>query len=128
MRMTHADPPPDRRSLAADHLHRARAAREQEDWTAAVQWAALALEVSVAATAARAGIDDRQDHRRRATLARRLHEQGKLPEDLGDLLIRLNTERNHAVHEGKSPDLRGRDWDAVLDSIERAVEAAQADY
>jgi hypothetical protein len=115
---------PKPRSLAADHLGRARAAYAVDDWTAVVLWAALALEAAVATSAARLGMDDRKDHHRRATLARRLHEQGVLPEDLGSLLIRLNTERKHAVHEGRQPDLRGRDWDSVLDSIERAVAAA----
>ena len=64
------------------------------------------------------------DHFRRATLARRLFELGALPEDLGDLMIRLNNERKHGVYEGRSPNLHGRSWEQILGSLEHVVEAA----
>jgi len=111
-------------ALARAHLERARRALEVEDETAAVLWCNLCAEVAVTLIASAQGIDSRKDHFRRAILARRLFEQGALPEDFADLMIRLNNERNHAAHEGLPPDLRGRSWDQVLASLERLLQAA----
>jgi len=124
MAMAADDPAPESGPIASEHLARARAAHEANDPTATAVWAALALESAISITARKLGIDDRKDHYRRSTLARRLYESGHLPEDLSSVLIRLNTERKLAVHEGKKPDLRGRDWEMVLDAVARAVAAA----
>jgi HEPN domain-containing protein len=111
-------------ALARAHLERARTALGEGDETAAVLWCNLCAELAVAHVAAVQGIDTRRDHFRRASLARRMYEVGAVPEDLGDLMIRLNNERKHGVYEGRAPDLRGRTWEQVFDSLERLVEAA----
>jgi HEPN domain-containing protein len=111
-------------ALAEAHLLRARLALEVGDETAAVLWSNLSAEVAVDCIAARNDIDPRKDHFRRASAARRLFEAGILPEDLTDLLIRLNNERKHAVYEAKAPDLRGRTWEQVLDRLAELVEVA----
>ena len=111
--------------LARAHLARARHALEEGDETAAVLWCNLSAEIAIAYTAAAQGVDSRKDHFRRATLAKRLFEMGVLPEDLADLMIRLNNERKHGVYEGRSPDLRGRSWEEVFASLERLVQAAE---
>lgn len=110
--------------LARTHLDRARQALEGGDETAAVLWCNLSAEIAIRHAAAAQGIDSRKDHFRRATLAKRLFEMDVLPEDLADLMIRLNNERKHGVYEGRPPDLRGRSWEEVLDSLERLVQAA----
>jgi HEPN domain-containing protein len=111
-------------SLAGAHLDRARRALEAEDETAAVLWSNLCAEIAVAHVAAARGLDSPPDHFRRATLAKRLFELGALPEDLGDLMIRLNNERKHGVYEGRPPNLQGRSWAQVFQALERVVAAA----
>lgn len=111
-------------ALAEEHLSRARNAVEVGDFTAAVQWANLCAEVAVECIAAKHDIDSRRDHFRRASAARRLHETKVLDKDLAELLIRLNNERKHATYEGLQPDLRGRSWQDVLDSLSALVAAA----
>ncbi|HEU5105663.1 MAG TPA: hypothetical protein VFU11_07455 [Solirubrobacterales bacterium] len=111
-------------ALAKTHLERARQALSFGDETAAVLWCNLCAEVAVTHVADVRGLDARKDHFRRAVLARRLFEQGALPEDFADLMIRLNNERNHAAHEGLSPDLRGRSWEEVFAALERLVDVA----
>ena len=108
----------------AEHLARARHALDLGDETAAVLWCSLCAEAAVDKLAERRGIDTRKNHFRRASLARRLSESGVLDDDLGDLLIRLNNERNHATYEGHQPDLRGRSWDYVLACLDDLVAAA----
>ena len=110
--------------LSRAHLDRARHALEMGDETAAVLWCNLCAEIAIAHVAAGQGIDPRKDHFRRATLAKRLFERGELPEDLADLMIRLNNERKHGVYEGRSPDLRGRSWEEIFDSLERLIQVA----
>lgn len=110
--------------LAEAHLRRARNALREGDETAAVLWGNLCAEVALDQIAAARGIDSRGEHFRRSSVARRLHEIGTLDEDLGDLLIRLNNERKHAIYEGRPPDLRGRSWDSLLDSLTELVAAA----
>ena len=112
--------------LARAHLARAKEALAAGDETAAALWSSLCAEVAVATVAEQRGIDTRKDHFRRASIARRLFELGALPDDLTDLMIRLNNERKHGVYEGRAPDLRGRSWDQVFDSLERLIDAAEA--
>jgi len=78
----------------------------------------------VAHIASAQGIDVRNNHFRRASAAKRLFEMDVLPEDFADLLLRLNNERKHAVYDGRSPDLRGRTWEEVLDQLTVLVELA----
>jgi len=111
-------------NLADAHLARARRALAEGDDAAAIMWSSLCAEVAMDRVAAGNGIDARKDHFRRASVARRLFEMGVLPEDLGDLLIRLNAERKQAVYEGHAPDLRGRTWEQVLDSLAELVDIA----
>lgn len=73
------------------------------------------------------GMDTQQSHFRRASLARRLFEEGALDEDLGSLLVRLNTERKLAVYDGRVPDLHGRSWPDLLQSLDRLVAAVEVD-
>jgi hypothetical protein len=113
--------------LAADHLVRANDAVARDAFLEAVVWANLAAEVGITALAQSRGIDTQQDHFRRASLARRLHEDGVLPEDLGSLLVRLNDARKHAVYDGHEPDLRGRSWPDVLRAIGDIVAVARSE-
>src|SRR6476659_1264126 len=101
-------------ALSESHLERARKALDQEDETAAVLWSNLCAEIAVAYLAAARGLDSPPDHFRRATLAKKLFELGDLPEDLGDLMIRINNERKHGVYEGRLPNLQGRSWEQVF--------------
>lgn len=110
--------------LAKAHLSRARNALELGDQTAAVLWSNLCAEVALEVIATSRGIDSRKEHFRRASIARRLFEMGAIGEDLGDLLIRLNNERKHATYEGLPPDLRGRSWESVFDSLAELVNVA----
>jgi HEPN domain-containing protein len=112
-------------SLARAHLLRARQALTSGDETAAVMWANLCAEIAVRQVAEARGLEVRGDHFRRASLARRLFELGALPEDLADLMIRLNNERKHGVYEGRAPDLRGRSWEEIFTSLERLIAAAE---
>jgi HEPN domain-containing protein len=111
--------------LAGEHLARARDALDRGHTVEAVVWSSTAAEVAVKALAENRGIDTRRDHFRRASLARRIHEEGIIEADLGSLLIRLNNERKHALYEARQPDLRGRDWNEVLDAVGTLVVAAQ---
>ena len=95
-----------------------------EDYTAAIVWANACAEMAVAHVAAVKGVESRPDHFQRANLARRLFELGALPEDLGDLMIRLNNERKHGLYEGREPNLQGRSWEEIFDALERLIEAA----
>lgn len=106
------------------HLSRARDALKEGDETAAVLWSNLCAEVALESIAASHGINSRREHFRRASAARRLFEMGVLDEDLAGLLIRLNNERKHATYEGRAPDLRGRTWKSVLDSLADLVAVA----
>lgn len=116
----------DSAALAGEHLKRAREAFAAGDETAAVLWSNLCAETAVAHVAAASGLESRQDHFQRATMARKLFELGALPEDLGDLMIRLNNERKHGVYEGRAPNLQGRSWEQIFESLERVVHAAVA--
>jgi hypothetical protein len=89
-------------------------------------WMSLAAEVAVSALAAHRGLDTRKNHLRRATVAIRLYELGDLDEDLRALLIRLNEERKAVHYHGRTPDLRGRDWDQVMQQLTGLVAAAQS--
>lgn len=113
--------------LAADHLDRANDAAGRSAFVEAVVWANLAAEVGITALAKGRGIDTQHDHFRRASLARRLHEDGVLPEDLGSLLVRLNDARKLAVYDGREPDLRGRSWPDVLRAIGQIVAVARSE-
>lgn len=99
---------------------------ELGDQAAAVLWSSLCAEVALESIAASRGIDSRQEHFRRASAARRLHEMGVLEEDFANLLIRLNNERKHATYEGIPPDLRGRSWGSVFDSLAELVAVARS--
>lgn len=111
--------------LAAEHLARARVALEREDEVAAVTWSYACAEIAIGQIAAARGLDSRNEHFRRATLARRLYELGGVPEDLADLMIRLNNERKHGMYEGRKPDLRGRTWEEVFAQLEKLVRVAR---
>jgi HEPN domain-containing protein len=110
--------------LAEEHLSRARQALESGDETSAVLWSSMCAEVAITCIGARNGIDVRNDHFQRASAARRLFEMGILPDDLADLLIRLNNERKQATYDAKLPDLRGRTWQQVMDCLAQLVAVA----
>jgi HEPN domain-containing protein len=116
--------------LAEAHFARAREALAKGDETAAVLWSNLCAEVAMECIARQNDMDLRKDHFLRASAARRLFEAGILDEDLTSLLIRLNNERKHAVYEARSPDLKGRTWEQVMEHLGRLVavasQAAQA--
>jgi HEPN domain-containing protein len=114
-------------SLARLHLERAHQALAAGDETAAVLWANLCAELAVAHVATARGLESRPDHFQRASLAKRLFELGALPEDLGDLMIRLNNERKHGLYEGRLPNLQGRTWEEIFASLERLVQTAARD-
>jgi hypothetical protein len=110
--------------LASAHQVRGSQALVAGDSTAAVVWLALAAEAAVDVLADAMGADSRKNHHRRATLARRAFDQGLVDEDLGSLLIRLNTERQRAVHDGTPPDLRGRRLEDVAEAVAALIRAA----
>ena len=126
-RATPAEGPPSGNKAAAAraHLERALVAQDAEDRGACVVWLSASAQAALDAVAAAAGIDTARSAHRRAAVARQLHDDGLLPDDLLPLLVRLNDERKQVLYEGREPNLRDRSWPDVLAAVSGLVHAAE---
>ena len=96
--------------FAEEHLRRVRAA-----WDTPTDWATLTIfgfycvEAAVMAAAGHFGLPSTRNHREKAKLAQRLHEEHNLP-DVSSLLITLNTARKAAAYgDVDAPELDAED-------------------
>lgn len=88
----------------------------------AVTWAFYAYENCLAALAERYGRKLTKNHREKAELARRLHEDGLVSRDIGDELEELNNLRKDVQYGEPGPELQERDLEDLAIELEQFVE------
>lgn len=111
--------------LAREHLDRGLAGVTAGDTTEAVAWLFLSLEAAIVSVADGHGLDTKQQHWKKAEVAKELSEKGLLPHDFSDLLRLLNEARKVATYEGDPPDLEGRSLEDIAADVGTAVELAE---
>lgn len=111
--------------LAREHLDRGLAGVTAGDTTEAVAWLFLSLEAAIVSVADGHGLDTKQQHWKKAEVAKELSAKGLLPHDFSDLLRLLNEARKVATYEGDPPDLEGRSLEDIAADVGTAVELAE---
>ncbi|MHB8242356.1 MAG: HEPN domain-containing protein [Solirubrobacteraceae bacterium] len=118
--------PKDKRQLAREHLHAAKAAARDERLNDAVNALFYAAEAAVVALADQYDIDTKKHHGLKADAASELHTRGLLTKDFGPVLRILNQARKDIWYEGEEPELDGelKDLVAQVEDLVKAVKAS----
>jgi len=98
-----------------------------EDVTEAVAWLFLSLEAAIVSVADKHGLDTKQQHWKKAEVAKELHAKGVLPHDYSETLRVLNDARKVATYDGDEPDLEGQSLEDLATDVETAVALAEKD-
>jgi hypothetical protein len=114
-----------RHELAREHLGRGLVGVTAGDSTEAVTWLFLSLEAAIVAVADQEGLETKQQHWKKADVAKELHRRGVLPHDFSSLLGLLNAARKVAAYEGDEPDLEGQSLEEIAADVEIAVGLAE---
>lgn len=96
--------PKSKRELARQHLETARTDLEGERYGDALNAMFHAAEAAVVWLADHHGIETRRLHWAKAEAAERLHAEGVIRDDHGDLLRDLNQSRKDYWYDGEEPD------------------------
>ena len=95
---------------------------EEPDPEEAVIWAFYAYENCVVALAERFGWKWTKNHREKADLARRLHDEGLISRDIGDELVALNNLRKDVAYEHPGPELQEIDLEDMAVELEKFID------
>lgn len=114
---------------ARQHINRARRQLEKvqtaswkPDPEDAVTWAFYAYENCVAPLVERYGRKLTKNHREKAELARRLHDDGLISRDIGDELEELNGLRKDVAYGEPGSDLQEKDLEDVASELEEFID------
>ena len=119
---------------AKKHIARAKKQLEKvqtawwdpQDAEQAVTWAFYAYENCVTALAERYGYQWAPNHRKKAELARTLHDDGLISRDVGDDLEELNRLRKDVAYGEPGYDLSAVDLEELVSELEAFVDEVES--
>lgn len=111
--------------LAREHYNRGLRGVDSGDTAEAVAWLFLSLEAAVVSLAVKHELDTKQPHRRKAEVAKELHDRGVMPDDVSKTLRVLNEARKVATYDGDEPDLEGRSLEDIAADVDAVVGLAE---